>query len=175
MTYIYPITDPEILKLGFRMALYREKRPIDILPAKKEIEALREWQKSRIAYLKEPEFKVGDVFYLTRNTDFGGIIEYGRDYNYKLITHYKSGQEVESFKYVREVEYENTLDRRSSALQIYSGWEEVEEPVKMMYSKIEEAGLYSDGSTDSHQHAKFNPIYTQFQEGVKKGEIIAEI
>ena len=71
--FIEPITDPEILKLGIRMALYREKKPEinynqpqndRVLMHEGEVEYWRE--QSFIAYLKE-EFKNGDIVYLDGN------------------------------------------------------------------------------------------------------------
>jgi len=64
MTYIYPHNDPEILKLGIRMALYGEKKPEDNYVTGYGDPAMSVWcENSRIAYLKEPEFKVGDTVY----------------------------------------------------------------------------------------------------------------
>jgi len=72
MNFIYPHSSPEILKLGIRWALYREKKPEQNYPKdsnyyqSEKIEynkKYRQWQQSRIAYLKEPEFKVGQVIY----------------------------------------------------------------------------------------------------------------
>jgi len=148
MNYIYPHKNSEILKLGIRMALYREKKPeksyiipdpINVSEAIYQTD-LDKWQQSFIAYLKEPEFKGSEKVY------------------------YREGQQVESFKYMKHViDFENIPPMSS---EIKGKWQEVEEPYK-------ENGKYSDYSI---KNAKtFKEDYTQFQEGLKQGKIIAEI
>ncbi len=171
MSYIYPHIDSKIIKLGIKWALYREKKPVDILPAKKEIESIKRWQQSRIVYIKEPEFKVGDVVYYEGNKKSKGIIykewiETWRKLNFKGYSHYYEGQQVESFKYVREVEHEvDWLNKMSPRYKKeYSEWQEVEQPEKWEIVCAE----VDDG-------ASINPKYTQFQEDKKSGVILAEI
>ena len=98
MNYIYPITDPEILKLGIKWALY-------------------DCEQSFIAYLKEPEFKEDNKVYY-RGTLYYFVCFIEKKYCHiikdlkgtdpinvllKYVSHYYPGQQVESFKYVEEV------------------------------------------------------------------------
>ena len=183
MTYIEPITDPEILKLGFgSMALYREKKPAignQIHPDLQDKETFDEgldivtnWQQSFIAYLKEPGFKVGELAY---TIDKGQLLEpkltktglYYVKNNINLFTHYYPGQEWDGdIKYVREVKSE--VFRKEMHLETFTDWQEVEEPAK--YNQPDSFYINSD-------KPHYNPTseYTQFQEEIKQGKIIAEI
>ena len=180
--YIYPITDPEILKLGIRMALYREKKCTDTNcqdgisvtafgDYMGKCPHCNDWTKSRIAYIKEPEFKARELVYdkdgrKVRITNINkGIVHYHYTDNpqrysipldifKQFNSHYYPGQEVESFKYVREMEIK-MMDYGSKHTERLE-WQEVEEPIMRIDFIID-------------------PKYTKFQEEVNKGEILAEI
>jgi len=96
MTYIEPITDPKILKLGIRMALYGEPKPeksyiipdpINVSEAIYQTD-LDKWQKSRIAYLKEPEFKVGEKVYRKKDGFKITLVKQDLKFDLKLFSHY---------------------------------------------------------------------------------------
>ena len=175
--YIYPITDPEILRLEIRMALYREPMPdysgYDEL-SKLQSKVLKQWeQQSRIAYLKEPEFKVGDVVYVNGEGKEWELTEiHDKGYNLKIDTRrtngkmsfriaqlsdlsYYPGQEYDGeVKYVIEVEIK-MMDYGSEHTERFE-WQDVEEPPM---------NHMSPGQDDTDK----------FEEGVNKGEILAEI
>jgi len=193
MTYIEQHSNPEILKLGIKYALYGEKRPDehdfhrleDGMPSF-EIEEFREaceqWQQSRIAYLKEPEFKVGEIWYW-RVTNMRGqkynptSDDFGHTKGFELeqieiakrFSHYYPGQQVESFKYVREMnfyEFKKVPDDGSKWNEWKNNkWQEAEEPEPMFVGKTK----YHEPTYEP------NPKYTQFQEDVERGIILAEI
>ena len=190
MYYIYPHTDSKIIKLGFgSMALYREKKP-----DKKDYYAIPDdaikadncfsetifkmdftnWQESRIGYIKEPEWKdidIGQTYYfngangleaytiktidgsgnviLWDNQHIERITTNTKDFD-KRFTHYYPGQQVESFKYVREEEV------RAWKYE----WQEVEEPEITKLKWLENKAMND---------------YTQFQEELKSGVILAEV
>jgi len=199
--YIEPHNDPGILKLEIRMALYEEKKPDknDYYPDPDQQyfddamynRDLRYWSKSRIAYLKEPEFKVGDIGHCIRITEHTphwmrkpGIIEEVRKDSILInfagwsgfvlkedFSHYYPGQEVESFKYVREVEkvvegWHPEIDGVKPVIHQIE-WQEVEEPA--------EAPNWDEKDKDRETHAKWHLKYTQFQADKKQAEILAEI
>ena len=135
MSYIYQHTDSKIIKLGFgSMAGYREKKP-----DKKDYYAIPDdaikadnyfsetifkmdftnWEQSRIGYIKEPEWKIGDVVKRNYSDSSSGymvgnliaikgdtLICFNSPYDEGILkkdaTHFHPGQQVESFKYVRE-------------------------------------------------------------------------
>jgi len=169
MTYIYPITDPEIL--GIRMALYESKRPeiYDIPNA---------WQEhSFIAYLKEPEFTIESVLY-----DPDGVkILVMNEGNLKLAiaanrmphcepywSHYYPGQEYDGdIKYVRKVvKSEMYIYPEAKVFEIEGTeqWQEVEEPEEQI-----------PGCSAPPFNWMPNPDYTQFQADKKQAKILAEI
>jgi len=207
MTYIYPITDPEILKLGIRMALYREKKPeyltTDFYPQPNYSSAERQmdnaiivWEQSFIAYLKEPEFKEGDIAWhpkkgkreiikVSLNMKGKLLIYVGKLWYYPAseFSHYYPGQEVESFKYVRKVHIYNPTEIYSEesgemeeSLSRYE-WQEVEEPAEPKYIESEHFNSISTNwlLEDRKAHEKWYKLYIQFQEGVKQAKILAEI
>jgi len=169
MYWIEQHSNPKILKLGIKFALYREKK--------------------RIAYLKGSEFRVGDkVWILELNTEWL-ITELNSGGRYTLkstgkpgfitssttlyqiesneCSHYYPGQQAESFKYVQ---LQTVVGTRHSKYgdeeQEAEFWQEVEEPYK-------ENGKYLDYSI---KNAKtFEEEYTQFKKAVDKGKILAEI
>ncbi len=131
MYYIYPHTDSKILKLGIKWALYREKEPEENYTTYtfgQVYDDIKLWLQSRIAYLKEPEFKVGEmVMYFPKEPlelrphqlkEESLVVEVlevlkTRIHYYdawsggkksrpiEMFSHYYEGQQVESFKYVR--------------------------------------------------------------------------
>ena len=180
MYWIEQHTDSKILKLGIKWALYREKKP-----DKKDYYAIPDdaikadncfsetifkmdfenWEQSRIGYIKEPEFKVGERLYSLRfEKDGESFIYTGNeswiDHNNidKLYSHYYEGKQVESLiKYVEKI---NTGDEICGYI-----WQEVEEPEPMLI-----------GETKYHEPTyEPNPEYTQFQADKKQGKILAEI
>ncbi len=193
--YIYPITDPKILKLGIRMALYREKKPDLMKKAMYSHEDNGEvwvktpeynlWQQSFIAYLKEPEFKAKDIAYkngikykitLIKKTSESSIcMSVGSglrvEINLKDLSHYYEGQEVESFKYVRRIEFEEDEGAVMASIELIE-WQEVEQPA-------EEEKVYIDDEDIEKGYAPdfifTNDEYTQFQEDKKSGVILLEI
>ncbi len=192
MTFIYPHTDPEILKLGIRMALYREKKPGkpegDLSPYNDYDDYISHefplWQQSRIAYLKEQEFKVADEVYkistglkyeFVELQNRGRVKLWDEDNcmyviaNIKDLSHYCPGQQYDGeVKYVREVAIIDkvSIPYKSRELKYHKQWQEVEEPNA---NNIE---YYYNNHWDLE---KFEKDHTQFQEGVNKGEILAEI
>ncbi len=204
MNYIYKHKNPEILKLGFgSMALYREKKPEETTRKSfaKEINKINEdWHKSWfIAYLKEPEFKVGEIAYkngikykitLIKKTSESAIcMNVGSglrvEINLKDLSHYYLGQEVESFKYARahcpecgeiverKTPYYNCCHKCQVAnVEAEIEWQEVEEPE-------EEEKVYIDDEDIEKGYAPdfifTNDEYTQFQEELKSGAILLEV
>jgi len=192
--YIYPHNNPEI-RTG-SMALYREKKPkkedyyhsdMDDNYFSKTIYEMdsKNWQQSFIAYLKEPEFKVRSWVY-SKNTgahcwverienNFVWCIRYSlknfgvnRKFKKSDLSHYYPGQEVESFKYVREV---LVIEKGHSVRK--KEWQEVEKPVEMIQkSKWEDKAPLKLLERES---VKTNPEYTQFQKKLKSAKILAEI
>jgi len=197
MTYIEPITDPKILKLGIKWALYREKKPdyrevVEHDYLEPYNDTVKKWhEQSRIAYPKEPEFKVGDIVYLLKPKiilevechsgkiySIDKLQDIGVQFdnvggvwfnNENQLSHYYSGQEVESFKYVRKVEHNYTdIDAETPNEYFYHAdadlteWQEVEEP------NVEN---YLHFSSDR----QYKVAVTQFQEDVNKAKILAEI
>jgi len=175
MYYIEQLhSNHKILKLGIKYALYGKPRAEGTTRKSfaKEINKINEeWHKSWfIAYLKEPPWKAGNTIYNKEGKKFiikdignreyrllGG--KYGGIYKLKYIkenySHYYPGQQVESFKYVR-AQFQVPYDGSDKFYE----WQKVEEEKEMI----------SDG-----QHEYCNPQYTQFQEDVDKGKILAEI
>lgn len=199
MKYIYPITDPKILKLGIRWALYREDAPErtdfwvnknmnDVYyDAQGYLDAEKKHLESFIAYLKEPKFKVGDIIdcyfpnnqlakrdakivKMLPNSIIRVIIEgqlpsEWNQWEIKYSTHHHPGQEVESFKYLKEdyliISERSKLTNTDLAIKGHHKiWQEVEEPVKVKGN----IGM-----------KKPNPDYTQFQADKKSAKILAEI
>jgi len=195
--YIYPITDPEILELGIRMALYREKKPtgFSINPDPEDIGELQtdisEWEMTDfIAYLKEPEFKVGNYVYLLNGeNEFRYRIYKVIDESFvelecieaeeiktiliSKISHYCLGQEVESFKYVKkELKKEVEEDTETSFVIKYTEkWQEVEEPEET--TTIKE--LSQETFTQLVGSKIPNPKYTQFQKEIEQAKILAKL
>ncbi len=190
MYYIYQHSNSKITT-GM-MAGYREKKPdikqncdCDNMTICEEYcrmdgRAQRElafWeQQSLIGYIKQPEFKVGEwVYYANMKVEIKKLFKKHLhvvyktqliSISYKQCSHYYEGQQVESFKYVREVI--NMTELESGYVQINDRkiWQEVEEPYK-------ENGKYSDYSI---KNAKtFEEEYTQFQEDKKQGKILATL
>jgi len=168
MSYIYPHNNPEILKLGIRMALYREKKPEinynqpqddRVLMHEGEVKNWRE--QSFIAYLKEPEFKVGEMVY--RKSDYKEIIFEGMKSD---CSHYYPGQEYNGdINYVRKIGRYTSQDSILIDEKPKIEWQEVEEPEPMLI-----------GETKYHEPTyEPNPKYTQFQEEINKAKILADI
>lgn len=191
MNWIEQHPDPKILKLGIRMALYREKKPE--IPTgntgaiKEKMDAIEAvantlmtvWRSTRLAYLKEPEFKYDDVVFdrecnsyrVGKINNDGTITVVGinkvikKTFKESDLSHYYPGQEVESFKYVREVlnyQYEGT----DVAMNQIPLWQEVEVPDKEIPTQIL---IGSEPDIDWQP----NPEYTQFQADKDKGIILA--
>ncbi len=96
MTFIYPITDPEILKLGFGMALYKNRKP-EIKQCKAqnlEYESqVIQWQyQSFITYLKE-EWKEDEWIYYNRKSRI--LIEFSTLRNWAKLEDDSNGQTLE--------------------------------------------------------------------------------
>ena len=204
--FIYPHSDPEILKLGIRMALYGEPKPDDedykhdafierirkedykhVNLIKEYHEEIKLWQKTRIACLKE-EFKAAEIIIeiaSLRKMEVGVIcgdgsfaaayIENNKSFtrtnksfsqDSTLISHYCPGQEYDGdVKYLRKVKTEKVIRYGWNVHE----WQEVEEPAEdvIIKSSGEKGDIVHDTQWDT------NPKYTQFQEGIKKGEILA--
>jgi len=199
MNYNYPITDPKTLKLGIKYALYPRpkynKKEWSLYHGtngefnKESFERyIKAHEQSRIAYLKEREFKVGDVVYYKDkpNHSWYTKLKLGKRYN-KLswrfnaldgskgfgiieeikITHYYPGQQVESFKYVKERLI--NID----ACPLFTEWQEVEEPDNCddLYNATD---IDWDGNDRNiFLEDRFNEDLTQFQEDVDEGKILA--
>jgi len=177
MNYIYQHTNSKILKLGIRMALYREKKPgpVTIMNgvAHYRRNVFEKFEASRIAYLKKPEFKDKDEIYYIKSGEKLIIDGFINKELQKQCSHYYPGQQVESFKYVEEV-LQNWCQECDKAHVDFKcpecgdstyyvdklSWQEVEEPVKVKGN----IGM-----------KKPNQAYTQFKEDVDKGIILAEI
>jgi len=187
MTYIYPHSNPKILKPGIKFALYREKKPgiEDALPGREKMaEAfipglLKLWQQTRIAYLKEPEFKVGEQIYsdnweLWQDTRFviteieGDMIKCLDNsslpsvhrFDKEWCSHYYPGQQYDG-----EIKYVRKLYSQSGR---WIGWQEVEEPE--VYPEYD--GISLDPPEVAYDTTD---EWRQFQEDVDKGIILAEI
>ncbi len=173
MYWIEPHNDPKILKLGIRWALYREKKPDR---NKKKLIfwtfEISEWEeKSRIGYIKEPEWIDNNKVYVKNSgksseipiTYFASL--YTEDFTKENLSHYYEGQQVESFKYVRkELKKEVEEDTGTSFVIKYTEqWQEVEQPEH----QIESITRKNTWET--------NPKYTQFQEELKSGVILLEV
>lgn len=176
MNYIYPHSNPKILKLGIRMALYREKEPDYNNINDDTVLSTAKWQQSRIAYLKEPEFKDRDVIYHLKTGEeliIDGSIHKGFQ---EECSHYYPGQQVESsFKYVREEEIYD--DEFNWPIKV---WQEVEEPERPSAkdAKINDNEEWVLVETASKLLVALNKkvkLYTQFQADKDKGKILAEI
>ena len=190
--YIEPITDTKILKLGFgSMALYREKKPKmiedchgSLLLYKCEI---GEFEQSRIAYLKEPEFKAGEVIYwkgeqyIIESIEGNyAILSYPKNPNIdpslfplNELSHYYPGQEYDGeIKYVRKVKLE-TRFFNNPPHYIEFEWQEVEEPAEAAPNRKayteDEKQLWVDDLKE------WRNDYNKFQEGVNNGEILGVI
>ena len=184
MSYIYPHNNPEILKLGIRMALYGEKKPDHRVVVEHDYlepysDTINKWQQSFIAYLKKPGWAIDDDAYHESKGHYK-ITGVNSDYltvssKYKteiifakhLLSHYYPGQQVESFKYVREVKSE--VFRKDILLETITEWQEVEEPTE--YVEITSTDDHSISLPDLVKNVK----YTQFQADIKKAKILAEI
>ena len=196
MYWIDQHTDPKILKLGIKWALYREKKPDKKdLTYKKDVfyerdynDVLKWWQeKSFIAYLKEPEWKVGETIYRLTDLMQGGkvVLKAGQKCTFKYIdvigkinikecsgslmpsefSHYYEGQQVESFKYVKLLETPSKYLYHGNWYPA-TGWEwraGAEEPDHQIES------LTRKNTWET------NPKYTQFQKELKSGGIQLEV
>ncbi len=179
MYWIEPHTDTKILKLGIRWALYREKKP-DHLPT-----INHEWaNKHRIGYLKEQEFKVGDLYYkkgkkkgswnATYTIGDIDLVEFTQQQLSKLYSHYYPGQEESSFKYVRKVETVDKTpisDKFNSTTQVLKyqfEWQEVEQPEENDFE-------YQDGKVRRTDYFSFEKAVAQFQEDKKQVVIQLEV
>ena len=173
MYWIEPHTDSKILKLGFgSMALYREKKPEKEIKSTKDVAIgygqFSKHLKSFIGYIKEPEWKEGDVVKRNYPDSTSGymvgnliaikgemLICFNSPYDEGILkkdaTHFHPGQQVESFKYVKRVRLETFK------------WQEVEQPEH----QIESITRKNTWET--------NPKYTQFQEELKSGVILLEV
>ncbi len=189
MNYIYPITDPEILKLELEWALYdRPKPPEEERDNRDGHFYIDEWRKqSRIAYLKEPEFNVAEGCYKIEETgrfvihsiDKGKVFIYteyrhvdGHWVSINNLSHYYPGQEYDGeVKYVREVNIER-LKAKHLNDDVEPLWQEVEEPEeRTIIPGMEKSSCFGPDLGPEMT----NPDHTQFQEGVNKGEILSEI
>ncbi len=184
--WIEPHTNPNILKLGIKWALYREKKPDKNNYFNKFSISIWE-EESRIAYLKEPELTQKQYdefkykFYVVKDFSYkntylnikGDVIDH-KLWDYSIfvdllkkgfLSHYYPGQQVESFKYVRKVEHlQSAIDYQEG----FSEWQEVEEPEE---EKINLHSLIVKGTENKYP----NPKYTQFQADIKQAKILAEI
>jgi len=193
MTYIYRHFDLKILKLGIKWALYREKKPEEALSIYKE------WhEESRIAYLKEAEFKVGEIIYY-KGTPYSLIELVGNkphlqsclmdghdtdtiitNIKIKELSHYCPGQEYDGdIKYVREInfyEFKKVPDDGSKWNEWKNNkWQELEEPAEYINTYNIGSGADSIGFPIPHEieNLETNPKHTQFQEDVNEGIILA--
>jgi len=179
-SYIDQHSNHKILKIRIKWALYGEKKPeitqyINSGGIKKRFIAKWEEQ-SRIAYLKEPEFKVGDKVYymgiparlIEKDKDQWLVGDYLQKTKLQYfrkesdLSHYYPGQQVESFKYVELIE---KISKNYPYLNDKHKWQEAEEPEPMFVGKTK----YHEPTYEP------NPKYTQFQEDVDKGIILAII
>jgi len=193
--YIYPITDPEILELGIRMALYREKKPGkpkgSIYPYSDYDDYFNHefpmwYEEHFIAYLKEPEFRVGERFYYIEHGEtnivrptFGYITKEDikvKEKNIELgieetawLSHYYPGQEVESFKYVRKIEKPLPED--------FWGNNEAVQFDDYDYNQALEKWQQQSGWQEVEEPLSWFPKTEtiDFQEDKKQGKIIAKI
>ncbi len=217
MYWIESITDPKILKLGIRMALYREKKP-EKWPflvkeanasdkatqieqatdqARKNYErAIKYWQQSRIAYLKEPEFKVGETWYFIKtgkSVRCTGTLDEGKTFIYQsikgtgtiaknevesLFSHYYPGQEWDGeVKYVRAhcPECNEILDRQVKDWNACHECGEAHPDSDIKWQEVEEPEELL--KTERYGKPRYwkNTRYTQFQADKKSGDVLAEI
>lgn len=209
MYWIELITDPKILKLGIRMALYREKKPeeddyFESMPDQFESDMIKWREQSRIAYLKEPEFKVGEKVYEISTGAYAGdvcvvwmdlvITTKGR-FKEDEISHYCPGQEYDGdIKYVEEkancpecnasLNYEKNTEfwECPQCLEIEGNRERYHFfELNIEWQEVEEPEeeiLKIDPSDPLGEGIKWNhnnPKYTQFQEGINEAKIVAEL
>jgi len=141
--HIYPHNNPDI-KEG-PMGAYSEPKPYkedgkyldyEISNVITYKEDLTVWEKSRIGYIKEPVFKVGDKLYSLRFEQDGESIIYTGEEQWidhnnvdKLYSHYYAGQQLprDSFRWVRKLEFEEDEGAVMASVKPIE-WQQVEEP-----------------------------------------------
>ncbi len=186
MNFIEPITDPEIVKLGIRWALYREPCPkresffnksgqYYFEYQEKYDDELNRHEQSFIVYLKEPGWKVGDdIYWVDKDGKLQSgkvkefregyiILEDGRGIGNEdniSYSHYYPGQEYDGdIKYVRKKVTHFALGTSSKA-----EWQEVEEPANP--DNLPSIPPLSQESIDDGwtKWKTLTPNYTQFKE-----------